>query len=259
MAKILLIVAVIASLGTAVLGYFNKQKLAEAQEAVVAAEGTARTSRQNLESANKELADLKTSADTTAAESAKAVADLAAAQAELQKATAELTDAKGQVSQKSSEVESLTAQLTEAQRERDEARAGAPPAPVADGGGEAEVAELRAVVASLTSKNEQLESQVASEQEREKARTARVMQQGLEGRVLAVNPAWNFVILSIGDRNGVVNNAELLLKRGGQYLGKVRVTSVDPRTSVADIVANSLPSGVSVQPGDSVIYQSTTN
>jgi hypothetical protein len=85
-----------------------------------------------------------------------------------------------------------------------------------------------------------------------------MMQEGLEGRVLAVNPAWNFVVLSIGDRQGVVNNAEMLLKRGGQYLGKVRITSVEPSTSIADIVANTLPSGVAVQPGDSVIFQQST-
>jgi hypothetical protein len=30
---------------------------------------------------------------------------------------------------------------------------------------------------------------------------------------------------------------------------------VEPSTSIADIVAKSLPSGVAVQPGDSVIYQ----
>jgi len=85
------------------------------------------------------------------------------------------------------------------------------------------------------------------------------MREGLEGRVLAVNPAWNFVVLSIGDKSGVVNNSELLVKRGGQLLGKVRVTAVEPSTSIADIVANSMPAGVSVQPGDSVIYQSSTN
>ena len=60
---------------------------------------------------------------------------------------------------------------------------------------------------------------------------------------------WGF-----GDRNGVVNNAEMLIKRGSQLIGKVRITSVEPSTSIADIVVNSLRSGLSVQPGDTVIY-----
>ena len=81
------------------------------------------------------------------------------------------------------------------------------------------------------------------------------MRNRLEGRILAVNPAWNFVVLSLGDKNGVVNNAELLVKRGTQLIGKVRVTSVEPSTSIADIVANSVPQGASIAPGDDVIYQ----
>jgi hypothetical protein len=120
------------------------------------------------------------------------------------------------------------------------------------------VKELEALVASLQDKLKGNESQLATLQEKDKAREQGLMRKGLEGRVLAVNPAWNFVVLSIGDRQGVSNNAELLLKRGGQYLGKVRITSVEPSTSIADIVANSLPSGVAVQPGDSVIYQGST-
>ena len=55
----------------------------------------------------------------------------------------------------------------------------------------------------------------------------------LPGTILAVNQAWNFVVLSLGDRQGVVPNAEMLVQRGGQLLGKVRVTSVEPSTSIA--------------------------
>jgi hypothetical protein len=53
----------------------------------------------------------------------------------------------------------------------------------------------------------------------------------------------------------VVNNAELLISRGGQLIGKVRITSVEPSTSVADIVVNSVRTGLTVQPGDTVIYR----
>jgi hypothetical protein len=82
------------------------------------------------------------------------------------------------------------------------------------------------------------------------------MRTGLEGRILAVNQAWNFVVLSLGDRNGVIGNAEMLIKRGSQLIGKVRITSVEPSTSIADIIANSVRSGLTVQPGDTVIYYS---
>jgi cell shape-determining protein MreC len=98
--------------------------------------------------------------------------------------------------------------------------------------------------------------QLASLQKEKEDRAHQKMRNGLSGRVLAVNPAWNFVVLSLGDKNGVVNNAELLVKRGSQFIGKVRVTSVEPSTSIADIVANSVPQGTTISPGDNVIYQS---
>ena len=98
--------------------------------------------------------------------------------------------------------------------------------------------------------------QLATLQKEKEDRMQQKMRNGLSGRVLAVNPAWNFVVLSLGDKNGVVNNAELLVKRGSQYIGKVRVTSVEPSTSIADIVANSVPQGTAISPGDNVIYQS---
>ena len=120
------------------------------------------------------------------------------------------------------------------------------------------IAELEALVTSLQGKLKANEDALATYKVKEEKRSKGMMQEGLEGRVLAVNPAWNFVVLSIGDRQGVVNNAEMLLKRGGQYLGKVRITSVEPSTSIADIVANTLPTGVAVQPGDSVIFQAAT-
>ena len=99
-------------------------------------------------------------------------------------------------------------------------------------------------------------AQLATFQREKEDRMRQKMRNGLEGRVLAVNPAWNFVVLSLGDKNGVVNNAELLVKRGTQFIGKVRVTSVEPSTSIADIVANSVPQGTTISPGDDVIYQS---
>jgi hypothetical protein len=108
--------------------------------------------------------------------------------------------------------------------------------------------------AGLESKVKGIESQLSKYKENESRRKANAMKSGLEGRILAVNSSWNFVVLSLGDRNGVVSNAEMIIKRGTQRIGKVRITSVEPSTSIADIVANSISAGLTVQPGDTVIY-----
>ena len=91
---------------------------------------------------------------------------------------------------------------------------------------------------------------------REKAeqQDRRVMARGLEGQILAVNSAWNFVVISLGDRQGVVPHAEMIVMRDGQRVGKVKITSVEPSTSIADVVPGSVSRGSSVRPGDRVIY-----
>lgn len=77
---------------------------------------------------------------------------------------------------------------------------------------------------------------------------------GLRGSVLAVNQAYNFVVLSLGGRQGVEPNSEMLVLRGGSFIGKIRISSVEPATAIGDIITSSLARGVQVQPGDIVVY-----
>ncbi len=85
-------------------------------------------------------------------------------------------------------------------------------------------------------------------------RVARAPKPGVRGTVLAVNQAYNFVVLNLGGRQGVEANTEMLVMRGGTLIGKIRVSSVEPATAIGDILTNSLARGVQVQPGDIVIY-----
>jgi len=77
---------------------------------------------------------------------------------------------------------------------------------------------------------------------------------GIRGTVLAVNQAYNFVVLSLGGRQGVEANTEMLVLRGGTFIGKIRISSVEPATAIGDIITSSLARGVQVQPGDTVVY-----
>lgn len=82
---------------------------------------------------------------------------------------------------------------------------------------------------------------------------------GVRGTVLAVNQAYNFVVLNLGGRQGLEANAEMLVLRAGTLIGKIRVSSVEPATAIGDIVGSSLAPGVQVQPGDTVIYAGTNS
>ena len=96
-------------------------------------------------------------------------------------------------------------------------------------------------------------------EEEKKRRDAGANTPGVKGTVLAVNQAYNFVVLSVGERQGVVQNSELLVLRQGSMIGKIRISSVEPTTSIGDIISNSLARGVQVQPGDTVVYAGNNN
>ena len=108
--------------------------------------------------------------------------------------------------------------------------------------------------AALAEKLKGAQDRVTAMEEEKGRRGLRASVAGIHGTVLAVNQAYNFVVLSMGERQGVVPNSEMLVMRGGALIGKIRISSVEPTTSIGDIITNSLARGVQVQPGDTVIY-----
>jgi hypothetical protein len=92
---------------------------------------------------------------------------------------------------------------------------------------------------------------------REVVREAAPRRTGLRGTILAVNQAYNFVVLNLGTRHGVESNAEMLVLRDGALVGKIRISSVEPATAIGDIITGSLARGAQIQPGDNVIYAGT--
>jgi len=258
MAKYLLIAAVLISLVTAGLGYKNYTTLIETKDTLASTQGTLLTTKKNLDGKTKELASTVATLNATTADKDKLTTDLASTQSDLSSTQAKLKEATdagvvtdGEIATLKTENEDLKTKIASTMGDSTDPNGIPVPDP--------RIAELETLVNSLQAKLKSNESTLTALQDRESKRQKGIMQKGLEGRVLAVNPAWNFVVLSIGDRQGVVNNAEMLLKRDGQFLGKVRVTSVEPSTSIADIVANTVPSGVAVQPGDNVIFQGSSS
>lgn len=115
-------------------------------------------------------------------------------------------------------------------------------------GAEREKSLLTDKLRSTQDRSEKLQEEV----KRSQSGNARLL--GLRGTVLAVNQAYNFVVLNMGGRQGVEANSEMLVLRGGTPIGRIRISSVEPATAIADIITGSLARGVQVQPGDIVIY-----
>ena len=109
----------------------------------------------------------------------------------------------------------------------------------------------KALLANKIHATAERSSQLKDDQKRHEAASGKA---GVRGTVLAVNQAYNFVVLSLGERHGVERNAEMLVVRGGTLIGKIRISSVEPSTAIGDIITSSLARGVQVQAGDTVIY-----
>jgi hypothetical protein len=108
---------------------------------------------------------------------------------------------------------------------------------------------------SLLAEKVQTVRERSSQLEEEKKRRAVAHGKvGVRGTILVVNQAYNFVVLNLGGRNGVEPHSEMLIVRDGTYIGKIRISSVEPATAIGDIITSTLARGVQVQKGDIVIY-----
>lgn len=117
-----------------------------------------------------------------------------------------------------------------------------------------EVEEAHVMQASLEQQRKDAEGKVATANKQIAHYQQEITLHSFQGRVVAVNPGWNFVVIDVGDRQGATINAPLVVTRGGQNIAKARITSVEPSTSIADIIPSSLAKGQSVQPGDQVVF-----
>lgn len=75
---------------------------------------------------------------------------------------------------------------------------------------------------------------------------------GLKGQVVAVDPKYDFVVLNIGGNQGVLERGVMLVNRRGKLIAKVRVASVTPDRSVANVLPESKQG--EIMEGDQVIY-----
>ena len=231
--RISLIVAIVAGLGVAVLGYLEisdkipalvKQREDENSAKHVVMNQLAITNRilvktkSELASTQQELADTKSERDK-----AQAAADTAQHQ-----------------------VESLTDKLAKATQERDDAQNNLA-SYTATGLTAAQVGKLNhdlkdanAELAAIT--DEKIVLQHVRDKLLEELSIYRepnhVVQlpANLRGKVVTVDPKWEFVVLNIGEDQGLKDRGEMLVSRDGRLIGKVIVRTLQKDRSIANFV-----------------------
>lgn len=262
MAKIFIGSSLVLTLLTATLsimakGHIEKMKIAWGETKVNLAKGEAslQTAKNDLKKATEDL----TLANESAKQSAQA---LETKTAELTTKIQELTNAQNQVATQATEIEALKVKIAS----MDPPKGPTPTTPTASmeelldklQKAQVELTEKEALVQTMMNNLRVAESRLSSLEQTERRRQEGISLPGLQGRILAVNAGWNFVVLNIGDKQGLAVNSALLVVRGKSPIARLRITSVEPATSIADLIPNSVARGVTVQPGDTVIVEGRT-
>ena len=260
MAKIFLGIALAVMLATAALGFLAK--------------GNADKLQSVLKATTQDLTTTKGTLSLTKTELKKSQEDLTAATGKVTEQEKEIATQKGQMDDLTKKIAEATTAMEAKTKEYEELNAkyiaattkpGTPvngtedpviaalKAEVEKAKGDA--AQSQALADTLIAKKKEIEDKMVSLEQYKKAREMGFVRQGTTGRILAVNGGWNFVVLSIGDKQGAVVGATMLVLRGGEPIAKARVSSVEAATSIADILPGSVRKGVTVQPGDSIVFE----
>ncbi|MBA2431244.1 MAG: hypothetical protein H0V56_03920 [Chthoniobacterales bacterium] len=254
MAKILIGLSVLFLTLSAVFGVLTNSKarelleqknqasagLAEAEQIRLAQDKTIAAREQSISAANAKAQEIQT--------------QVANAEADLVRAQSEKAELQTRLQEHETEIVELRRRAEEAAVAQD-LMPDALPMPGA-GDLQTQLEDTRRQLDAAERERQLLADRIRSTEDRGQApeRRRAAVTPGVRGTVLAVNQAYNFVVLNLGGRQGVQPNTEMLVMRGGTLIGRIRVSSVEPATAIGDIITHTLARGVQVQPGDNVIY-----
>jgi len=260
MARLFLILSIVIGLGAAFLGYKATEQAKALQTDLSTTKADRDKTKSDLKKTQGELADTKKSLEESEAAKKKAEEDLTKAQTDLTAAKAAQKKAEDDAMEAATKLAAVQADLDKIKTQFEGVKPEELAAKIKDltdakAKLETELAESKQVQESLKKKADEAEAQFATKDRQIAEYKQGYVQKGLTGKVLAYNPGWNFVVLSLGDRNGLKSGVQLVVTRAGAMVGKVKVTTVEPTSSIADVIPGTVARGESVQPGDSVIFQ----
>lgn len=207
---------------------FDKKKLAvqkaedlgQMDAPIKIANTAAETVIQQWEDTKAELETAYRDLEQTRAELDQTKAELEAARATVQRLQGEIAEKNTQIAQLNESIAGLEeekATLESTVQSKDD-----------------EIAQLEADKANLEEEKTMLEGQL--EKCSQAQDTTRSLPPGTVGKVVMVNPAWQYLIVDLGANQGAALGAELMVHRGDQYLGKIRLSAIRDDVSIADFL-----------------------
>jgi hypothetical protein len=238
-----------------VFGVLNTTKVKTLRSNIADANAARDSAERRRAEREKEIKGREAAIAAERAKIAEADSRVASAEAELVKLQTDKSDLQTKLQANETEIANLQKQVEEGKPTSANPGAATPQelqAQLDDARRQLEDAEREKTF--LSDKLQSVKTRSSQLEEEKKRRVVGSGKVGVRGTVLAVNQAYNFVVLNLGGRQGVEPNSEMLVLRDGSFIAKIRISSVEPATAIGDIITSTLPRGVQVQPGDIVIY-----
>jgi hypothetical protein len=246
--RICLIVAILAGLAAGVVSFVYVKEIIT----------TTRAARDDWHNKDDQEVAAHTKTKKTLKDTA---AKLDTTEKELAQTKSDLDGANTKVADLTKDKDALTAKLDKTTADRDAAqqelaRWSGLPDPALIRGIIADLEKSKKAIAALTGENKLLASQVVEWTNRWYSffhgEEDVPLPAGLRGKVLAVDPKFNFVVLNIGEDQGAKERGVMMVDRDGKLLGKVRIKSVTKDRCVANLLPN-WQRGEIIE-GDEVLY-----
>src|ERR1017187_3016645 len=231
--RICLIVAILAGLAVGVLNFL------QVKEKITKLEADLKTETEAHQKFEKQYTTTKKDLDKTTAELKQTKATLEATTTAKDKAEADLAV-------QTKRGDKLTEDLNKTRQERDAAQAdlaaykatGGAPQQILGMNKEFKAVQDNLAVANtenkiLTQKIKKLETELAVYRDPNFFVT---LPANLKGKVLVADPKWNFVVLNVGEDQGVLERGELLVNRDGKLVAKVVVRTVQKDRCIANVM-----------------------
>jgi predicted nucleic acid-binding Zn-ribbon protein len=217
---------------------------------------TLQSTREQLTRAEEDAASAKKDAKASKEQAEQTAKELEETRGNLETATSKWKEQQTRADEFEEKFTKAAGQLTEAQREL--SAWGALGIQVEQARGRlAELTKLKEANDAMGEENKVLSRKVdtlAAELSKytEERESAVALPAGLKGKVVAVDSKWDFVVLDIGANQGALERGEMLVNRDGKLVAKVRITTVEPNRSIANVLPEWKQ--VDVIEGDQVIH-----
>lgn len=232
--RIFLLIAIVAGLTAGVLNFVK------VKENITVLRTDLKTTQDNLASTKTDLNNTKSTLAKTESDLKRTAQQLAVAVAERDKAV----KAEALAQQRA---QKLTDEMTDVRKKLDDAQAelaaykvaGMTPLEVANAN--KQIKELQNTINGLRGENKilgttirNLKSELAIYRDPDSRPS---LPATLHGKVVVYDPKWEFVLLDVGEDQGVLVNGELLVNRDGKLIAKVIVRSIQKDRCIANIVS----------------------